>query len=67
MVPATLRCSVGSRLFIFTTNGLYALTVQGEPASWIFKVLDNKSMGSHRQCALKKITLYTSLTWVVYT
>ena len=48
---------IGARLLIFTTNGLYALTVQGEPASWIFKVLDNKSMGSHRQCAFEKNNL----------
>lgn len=48
---------VGSRLLIFTSNGLFALTVQGEPASWIFKSLDGKSLSNHRQCAFERNNL----------
>lgn len=48
---------IGARLLIFTSNGLYALTVQGEPASWIFKALDRRSLGNHRQCAFERNNL----------
>jgi len=48
---------IGARLLIFTSNGLYALTVQGEPASWVFKSLDNRSLSNHRQCAFERNNL----------
>lgn len=48
---------LGTRLIIFTSNGLYALTVQGEPPSWIFKTLDSRSQSNHRQCAFERNNL----------
>ena len=34
---------VSNKLVVFTTAGLYTLTVQGEPSSWINRLLDAKS------------------------
>ena len=60
---------LNSRLIIFTSNGLYALTVQGEPASWNFKVLDSRSLSNHRQCAFERNNLiyYTNSLGVYVT
>lgn len=44
---------LGNRLAIFTTNGLFTLLVEGEPASWILRVLDSKSISTHSQCAFE--------------
>jgi len=35
---------LGNRLAVFTTNGLFTLLVEGEPASWIMRILDSKSI-----------------------
>lgn len=34
---------LGNKIFIFTNNGTFVLTVQGEPASWILKPFDSES------------------------
>ena len=44
---------LGNKLIIFTTNGLYTLLVEGEPASWIQRVLDSKSICTSFQCAFE--------------
>lgn len=44
---------LGNRLAIFTTNGLFTLLVEGEPASWIFRVLDSKSISTTAYCAFE--------------
>jgi hypothetical protein len=44
---------LGNKLGIFTTNGLFALTVEGEPSSWILRVLDSQSISTSYQCAFE--------------
>lgn len=44
---------LGNRLAIFTTNGLFTVLVEGAPASWIFRVLDSKSICTTSQCAFE--------------
>jgi len=44
---------VGNKLCIFTTNGLFTLLVEGEPASWIFRILDSKAICTSHQCAFE--------------
>jgi hypothetical protein len=50
---------LGNRLAIFTTNGLFTLLVEGAPQSWIFRVLDSKSISTTSQCAFEsKAVIY---------
>jgi hypothetical protein len=60
---------IGNRLLIFTTRGLYGLSVQGEPGSWIFKTLDSLSFATHEQCAFERsgLVYYVDTTGVSVT
>jgi hypothetical protein len=55
-----------NKLLVFTTAGLYTLLVQGEPASWILRVLDNGSFSTHPRSAFesKGIVYYVNTTGV---
>ncbi len=44
---------LGNKLIIFTTIGLFTLLVEGEPASWILRVLDSKSISTSFQTAFE--------------
>jgi hypothetical protein len=38
-----------NKLLIFTSAGVFSLLVEGEPSSWILKVLDSESISTSRQ------------------
>lgn len=42
-----------NKLIIFTTAGVFSLLVEGEPSSWILKVLDSESISTSRNCAFE--------------
>lgn len=44
---------LGNRLIVFTTVGLFTLLVEGEPASWILRIIDSKSICTSYQCAFE--------------
>lgn len=44
---------IGNRLVVFTTAGLFTLLVEGEPASWILRILDSKSISTSYPCAFE--------------
>lgn len=55
-----------NRLLIFTQVGLYTLTVQGEPGSWILRLLDSTSLSTSNSCAFesKGICYYVNTSGV---
>lgn len=44
---------LGTKLIVFTSAGLFTLLVEGEPASWINRILDSKSICTSFRCAFE--------------
>jgi hypothetical protein len=53
---------IGNRLLVFTQTGLFSLIVEGQPASWILRLLDGDSISTHPNCAFeaKNIVYYVN-------
>lgn len=43
----------GNKLLVFTGAGLFSLTVEGPPESWILRMLDSDSISSSQTCAFE--------------
>jgi len=44
---------LGSRIYIFTSQGLFALTVAGSPSDWYLRPLDEKAIVNSYECAFE--------------
>lgn len=44
---------LSNKLIVFTTAGVFSLLVEGEPSSWILRILDSESQSTSRMCAFE--------------
>jgi len=44
---------LGSRIYIFTSIGLFALTITGSPSDWYLRPIDEKACVTSRNCAVE--------------
>ena len=44
---------LGTRIYIFTSQGLFSLSIAGQPSDWYIKPLDEKAIVNSQECAFE--------------